>query len=118
VKQEEESKEGIRKKRSIYTPQTPQFEIFWKAYPKKKSKGQAEKVWKKIKPGNGLFEKIMDGLEKSKKSEDWEKNWGQFIPYPSTWLNAKGWEDEYHESRQKLSAADVEDFFRGVGEEA
>lgn len=36
----------------------------------------------------------MQGLERAKKSEQWRKDNGQFIPYPSTWLRAKGWEDE------------------------
>ena len=26
--------------------------------------------------------------------EDWRKENGKFIPYPGTWLNAKGWESE------------------------
>lgn len=70
------------------------FEIFWKEYPKKKSKGQAEKAWKKIVFKNGLFEHIISKLNLLKTSNDWLKENGQFIPYPATWLNAKGWEDE------------------------
>ena len=27
-------------------------------------------------------------------ADDWEKDDGRFIPHPSTWLNAHGWEDE------------------------
>jgi hypothetical protein len=75
--------------------QQKRFDSFWAKYPKKKSKGQAEKTWVKINPDNELFEAIMHGLELAKKSADWTKDNGQFIPYPSTWLNAKGWEDEF-----------------------
>lgn len=32
------------------------FEVFWKAYPKKKSKGQAEKAWKQANIKNGMLE--------------------------------------------------------------
>jgi len=71
------------------------FDEFWAEYPKKRSKGQAEKTWVKIKPDEQLFEAIMTGLKRAKTSVDWTKNGGQYIPYPSTWLNAKGWEDEY-----------------------
>ena len=71
------------------------FDQFWKQYPKKKSKGQAEKAWKKIKPDEQLFQQIMAGLERAKTSADWQKEDGKFIPYPATWLNAKGWEDEH-----------------------
>ena len=71
------------------------FDEFWAQYPKKRSKGQAEKTWVKIKPDEQLFKAILDGLERAKTSVEWQKDGGQYIPYPSTWLNAKGWEDEY-----------------------
>jgi len=71
------------------------FDEFWAQYPKKRSKGQAEKTWVKIKPDEQLFKAILDGLERAKTSVDWQKDGGQYIPYPATWLNAKGWEDDY-----------------------
>jgi len=70
------------------------FETFWKAYPKKKSKGQAEKVFFKISPDEKLLSTILTTIDKAKESVDWQKDNGQFIPYPATWLNARGWEDE------------------------
>ena len=79
----------------IYAQTEKPFDAFWKKYPKKKSKGQAEKTWQKIKPNTELVIEIMDGLEKAIASEDWKREGGQFIPYPATWLNAKGWLDEY-----------------------
>jgi hypothetical protein len=36
----------------------------------------------------------MAGLENHKKSQQWVKDNGQFIPHASTWLNGKRWEDE------------------------
>ncbi len=71
------------------------FDCFWSEYPKKRSKGQAEKTWAKIKPSEQLLAQMLDALERAKTSHDWTKEGGKFIPYPSTWLNAKGWEDEY-----------------------
>ena len=71
------------------------FDEFWERHPKKRSKGRAEKAWVKIKPDEQLFKAILDGLERAKTSVDWLKDDGQYIPYPSTWLNSKGWEDEY-----------------------
>ena len=75
--------------------QQKRFDSFWAAYPKKRSKGQAERAWMKICPDEALFKEIMSGLKKAKISHDWVKDGGQFIPYPATWLNAKGWEDEH-----------------------
>ncbi len=70
------------------------FDAFWAAYPKKKSKGAAEKVWNRKRLGNGSFDLLMAGLERAKASDDWTKDGGKFIQYPATWLNARGWEDE------------------------
>ena len=71
------------------------FKKFWALYPRKKSKGNAENSWAKLKPTEQLQDRIFDGLERAKTSADWLKEGGQFIPYPASWLNAKGWEDEY-----------------------
>lgn len=70
------------------------FESFWAAYPKKKNRGQAEKVWAKFKPSEDLLAKILRAVEVATRSDDWRKENGQFIPYPASWLNAKGWEDQ------------------------
>lgn len=70
------------------------FDAFWKAYPKKKSKGDAEKAWKKLNPNEQLLATMLARIEQAKTSEQWMKDGGQFIPYPATWLNKKGWEDE------------------------
>lgn len=70
------------------------FVQFWKAYPKKKSKGQAEKAWKTIKPNEQLLATMIAKIEQAKTSEEWTKDGGRYIPYPATWLNSKGWEDE------------------------
>lgn len=88
----EKNKNRKEKKENIYSAD---FETFWKKYPKKKSKGQAEKTWKNMKPDTVLVQEIMSGLEKAIASYDWKKEGGKFIPYPATWLNAKGWLDEY-----------------------
>lgn len=79
--------------------QQQRFDAFWESYPRKRSKGQAEKTWIKINPDDDLLEEILAGLENAKRSVDWQKDGGQYIPYPSTWLNAKGWEDEYEEAK-------------------
>ena len=71
------------------------FNLFWEAYPKRKSKGQAEKAWLKIKPSEQLLATMFAKIEQAKTSEDWIKEGGKYIPYPATWLNAKGWKDEY-----------------------
>lgn len=69
------------------------FDTFWKAYPNKKSKGTARKAFDKALKKT-TFDTIMNALEQAKQSRQWLKDGGDFIPYPATWLNAEGWEDE------------------------
>lgn len=69
------------------------FESFWSEYPKKKSKGDAEKAWKAINPNEHLVGKILQAVQSAKTSIDWLKNDGQFVPYPASWLRDKGWLD-------------------------
>jgi hypothetical protein len=71
------------------------FKKFWLVYPRKKNKGDAEKAFKKIHPNEELITRILASIERAKKSKEWLKEDGAFIPYPASWLNAKGWEDEY-----------------------
>lgn len=74
------------------------FAQFWKAYPKKKSKGQAEKAWAKLKPNEQLVSAILAGIERAKTSAQWSKNAGEYIQHPATWLRARGWEDVDNEN--------------------
>jgi len=71
------------------------FKIFWSAYPKKRNIEQAKKAWIKLKPDEDLLKTIISAVEKAKQTEDWRKEKGQYVPYPSSWINAKGWLDEY-----------------------
>ena len=70
------------------------FEEFWKLYPKKQSKKISEKSWNKLNPSTDLFKKIIFSLEAHKKTEQWTKENGRFIPYPATWINQERWNDE------------------------
>ena len=88
----QEYKECNNKNKDINT--LGDFKIFWETYPKKKSKGQAEKVWQKLKPDEQLLAAMVAKIEQAKTSDEWQKDCGKFIPHPATWLNAKGWEDE------------------------
>ncbi len=70
------------------------FEEFWKAYPRKKSKGDAEKAWRALKPDEHLQESILNALRIATTSEDWLKDSGKWIPYPATWIRGKRWTDD------------------------
>lgn len=65
------------------------FENFWKLYPRKIAKGNAEKAWEKIKPDEKLVADIIAAIAKQKPT--WTDP--KFIPHPATWLNGKRWLD-------------------------
>jgi hypothetical protein len=70
------------------------FERFDAAYPKKTARTKAEQAWLKLKPSPKLVETILAVLEKQKKSPEWTKERGQFVPHPASYVNARRWEDE------------------------
>ena len=71
------------------------FATFWNAYPKKVGKGAAEKAWKKLKPD---LPTVLKAIERTRATEQWRKDNGQFIPHPVTWLNQRRWEDDEPET--------------------
>jgi hypothetical protein len=80
--------------------QQPDFEQFWMSYPKKQAKKVARDSWKRISWEPGLFEKIMSSIEQFRRTEQWAKDGGLYIPMPATWLNQERWEDELEVSIQ------------------
>lgn len=78
------------------------FNQFWDKYPNKKAKKDAIKAWGKIKLNDDLFNLIIESLKKHKKSVNWVKDGGNFIPYPATWLNGERWNDEVEEAQVDL----------------
>ena len=71
------------------------FQRFWSAYPRKVSKSCCKKAWQRINPCPALTEIILSAVEAHKETKQWQDK--QYIPYPSTWLNQKRWEDELEE---------------------
>jgi hypothetical protein len=71
------------------------FDRFWKAYPKKVGKDAARKAFAKVK---APVDVLLSAVEAQKRSRQWLKDSGQYIPNPATWLNQGRWEDELPEA--------------------
>lgn len=90
---------GTKKQKGDYA-RDALFPMFWEHYPNKTSKKKAEQIWERIFQGktkeecDTLFPKIFDGLTRAVVSAQWQKDGGQFIPHPTTWLNQERWNDE------------------------
>lgn len=93
-REEKRSKEKRSKQKGNSTETEKNFELFWDAYPNKTAKKKARQSWDKLNPTGELFASVMRGLEKAKKSPQWTKDAGQYIPHPTTWLNQERWNDE------------------------
>ena len=88
---------GSRKKevgsRSI-PPLPPQgFDEFWSSYPKKVGKQSALKSFAKAIKTVDL-QTLLTAIDRQKRSSQWSRDNGQYIPNPATWLNQGRWEDE------------------------
>lgn len=73
------------------------FNAFWEAYPKKKDKKNARKAFDKAIKHTDL-DTMLAALEKQRITSDWQRDGGQFIPYPATWLNGERWADDLTDS--------------------
>lgn len=71
------------------------FADFWQAYPRKIRKAAAMRAW--LRKGlSAKSDEILAHLtERVRSDAQWLKDGGEYIPYPSTWLNGDGWLDEY-----------------------
>lgn len=85
----EKEKEEREKREKLALDVKLGFVEFWKCYPKKIAKPNAEKAWMKIAPDVDLSKRIIHAISEQKLLEREE----QFIPYPASWLNARRWED-------------------------
>ncbi len=92
------------------------FEEFWKAWPKKKAKMEAQKAFCKINPSKDLLATMLNAIERAKKTSDWTKDGGQFIPLPATWLNNERWTDEIFDPEAARKKAQEEQIAKVCGE--
>jgi hypothetical protein len=72
---------------------THHFAEFWRHYPKKVGKHEAQKAFLKLHPDAALFERMLRALAAACSSEQWRRDDGKFIPHAATWLNNRRFED-------------------------
>lgn len=71
------------------------FDAFWELYPRHDGKQPARDVWQKLKPDVATQSAIAADLEQRKRSPQWAKDNGQYIPHARTYLNQRRWQDGY-----------------------
>jgi hypothetical protein len=88
------------------------FEAFWRYYPaipdgngrgRRPAKDRAVRAWDKLRPDDATIAAMGAALRRQKESRQWQEGVG--IPYASTWLNARTWEEECEDLPAPAAAA-------------
>ena len=69
-----------------------EFDAFWSAYPRKIGKGAARKAWARA-ADRPHVAAVIANIRAHVDSDQWQREGGQFVPHPATWLNQKRWAD-------------------------
>jgi len=87
--------------------QRDRFERWWAEYPRRVGKDAAWREWLKRSPSDDLTNQMIAKVREQRQSRDWQKDGGQFIPHPRTWLHQGRWQDEAPEAvvEKPISAA-------------
>lgn len=75
-------------------PRLADFDLFWECYPKKRAKLDALKAWKQTSEIRPDIEKIIAAIDTQEQWVDWQRDGGQWIPLPASWLRGGRWDDE------------------------
>ena len=74
-------------------PEPPEnFGAFWDLYPRKVGKAKATALWSKSTPEERTS--AIKGLRLWRQAEQWQREDGKYVPYASTFLQQRRWEDE------------------------
>jgi hypothetical protein len=79
------------------------FARWWEAYPRKEAKKDALKAWMKLRVDDDLLEKMLQAVDRQRKTDAWTKDKGAYIPHPATWLNGDRWKDETASPKPKAA---------------
>lgn len=81
-------------KRQIALTGIDGFDDFWRVYPKKEAKKDAQKAWTQLHPSLTLQQQILNALSWQRMKPQWLKDDGAYVPNAATWLRGERWTDE------------------------
>lgn len=91
-KNKDKDKNKIKDKNKCYAGEgVADFDRFWEVYPRKVSKAAAKQAFAQVEVP---VEVLIRAVQLQKQSHQWQKDGGQFIPNPASWLRQGRWEDE------------------------
>ena len=109
----EKEKEKEKEKEYECTRARVCFDDFWEQYPHQVGRETAIEVWESMEVTPETMQQILDGLDRWKRSLEWAKDGGQYIPRPVKWLSEKRWLEHPIEATPKgasgqLGSAEME----------
>ena len=75
------------------------FEEWYRLYPRRQARVDAERAWAKLKPGPELIEQLLEVLPRQIRGMGWDGDKKPFIPLPASYLNGRRWEDDFEEKK-------------------
>jgi hypothetical protein len=88
----------IKESPIVPLPSEPEFEEFWKVYPRKVGKGQARIAWRRAITSTSP-KQIVEAAKLFAKSCVAEGKEEKFTPHATTWLNGERWLDKVEEKK-------------------
>lgn len=70
------------------------FEKFWAVYPRRCAKADARRAWKQTEKVRPATDALIKSVYAARASKQWQKDDGDFIPYPASWLRGERWDDQ------------------------
>ena len=102
----EQQQEHVQPKaaRAIPAHSSSRFDEFWDAYPVRKGKADAMSKWKAKGYDKIADQIIADVVKRKAQDRQWRDG---YAPHGSTYINARGWEDDVEQEKLNAKAAPV-----------
>ena len=109
---EEEKKDAPQRGRAREDGFDALFERFWQAYPgprktdKRKCRARFADILRESDQPEAMLQRILDGIDRWRKTRDWIDDNGEYICAPLVWLNNGRWDAEVEPAKPRTSSPD------------
>lgn len=70
------------------------FDAFWNAYPRHTGQREARDAYEEVCHDGDTASKIIEAVNRQKRTDEWRRDGGRFVPAPAKWLIGRRWNDE------------------------
>ena len=71
----------------------PRLDDLWSEYPRQVHRLSAQREWDKLKPDAALLAQMLEAVRAWRRTPDWTRNDGQYVPKLARWLRERRWMD-------------------------